>query len=212
MFADWAIYIFNLFIVFDAKLLVIYLNKTFYMSKSSVNLKKELFSNIKTTGAVTFSSKALVNKMISYPDPSEAKIIVELGGGDGSITKGIIEKMNPDAQLYVFEISQNFCDSLQKEFPSSNIHIICDSASNFDKYINGDKPDVIFSSLPFSLIPKQERELIYHKCSENLKGKGPFIQICYSYLLKFQFAKHFRKVQTSFTFKNFPPAFILICN
>jgi len=178
----------------------------------SNHLKKELFSNLKTTGAITFSSKALVNKMLSFADLKGAKTIIELGGGDGSITRGIAERMDADAQLYVFEISSTFCDSLKKEFPQPNVHIICDSASNFDQYINGTAPDLIFSSLPFSLIPKEEREKIYSKSSQTLNGKGQFIQICYSYLLKFQFAKHFQQVRTSFTLKNFPPAFIIVCN
>src|SRR5690554_8091354 len=59
------------------------------MNKGS--LFKELFTNIKTTGAITFSSKSLVNKMLSFADFSGAKTIVELGGGDGSITRGIVE-------------------------------------------------------------------------------------------------------------------------
>ena len=85
------------------------------MNKGS--LFKELFVNIKTTGAVTFSSKSLVNKMLSFADFTGAKTIVELGGGDGSITKGIVERMDQDAVLLVFEISKHFCDNLAKEFP-----------------------------------------------------------------------------------------------
>lgn len=87
------------------------------MSKSS--LFKELFVNIKTTGAVTFSSKSLVNKMLSFAEFKGAKVIVELGGGDGSITKGIIERMDKDATLYVFEISEHFCENLKKNLPQT---------------------------------------------------------------------------------------------
>ena len=176
------------------------------------NLHKELFSNLKTTGAITFSSKSLVNKMLSYADFKGAKVIVELGGGDGSITRGIIKKMDVDAHLYVFEISQAFCNAMEKEFNSANIHIICDSASNIDLYLAGGKADLIFSSLPFSLIERHEREKICLASKTNLSVQGKFIQICYSYLLKFQFAKYFPNIHTSFTFKNFPPAFIIICN
>jgi len=180
------------------------------MNKNS--LHKELFSNLKTTGAVTFSSKSLVNKMLSYADFTGVKTIVELGGGDGSITRGIIERMDPDAELYVFEISQAFCDALEKEFISKNIHIICDSASNIENYLAGGKADLILSSLPFSLIAREEREKIYEKTKTNLSVQGKFIQICYSYLLRFQFARYFQNIHTSFTLKNFPPAFIIICN
>lgn len=180
------------------------------MNKGS--LFKELFVNIKTTGAVTFSSKSLVNKMLSFADFKGARTIVELGGGDGSITKGIIERMDDDAVLFVFEISKHFCDNLAREFPQKNIHIICDSAENMDKYLNGQSADLILSSLPFSLIPKESRTEIYRKSRSSLNVNGIFIQICYSYLLKFQFAVHFRNIRTAFTLKNFPPAFILICN
>src|SRR5690554_8085788 len=85
------------------------------MNKGS--LFKELFVNLKTTGAITFSSKSLVNKMLSFADFSGVKTIVELGGGDGSITRGIIERMDEDAVLLVFEISRAFCENLAEEFP-----------------------------------------------------------------------------------------------
>lgn len=180
------------------------------MNKSS--LFKELCVNIKTTGAITFSSKSLVNKMLSFADFSGSKTIVELGGGDGSITRGIVERMDKDAILFVFEISKHFCENLAKEFPQENVHIICDSAENLDQYLNGTSADLILSSLPFSLISKEARTEIYRKSRSNLNVNGTFIQICYSYLLKFQFAGHFQNIRTAFTLKNFPPAFIIICN
>jgi phospholipid N-methyltransferase len=175
-------------------------------------LFKELFTNIGTTGAITFSSKSLVDKMLSFVDFKGAKILVELGGGDGSITKGIVERMDSDGKLLVFEISRNFCDNLEKMFPQENVVIICDSAENLDKYLDQVKADFILSSLPFSLIPKPIRTQIYRKSKDSVTEEGKFIQICYSYLLKYQFADYFSEVKTSFTLKNFPPAFIMICN
>lgn len=180
------------------------------MNKGS--LFKELFVNLKTTGAITFSSKSLVNKMLSFADFSGVKTIVELGGGDGSITRGIIERMDEDAVLLVFEISKAFCENLAEEFPQKNVHIICDSAENLDQYLDGRNADLILSSLPFSLISKESRTEIYKKSKSSLSVNGKFIQICYSYMLKFQFAAHFQHISTTFTLKNFPPAFIIICN
>lgn len=175
------------------------------------SLFKELFVNIKTTGAVTFSSKSLVNKMLSFADFKDARVIVELGGGDGSITQGIVDRMHPDSTLYVFEINEHFCKALEKEFTQSNVQVICDSAENLDHYLKGQKADLILSSLPFSLIPKESRVAIYEKSSSGLKNGGAFIQICYSYLLKFQFAPYFKNITTTFTLKNFPPTLIMIC-
>src|SRR5690606_38827990 len=126
-----------------------YIGRNLKRKMNKGSLFKELFINIKTTGAITFSSKSLVNKMLSFADFSKAKTIVELGGGDGSITRGIVERMDRDAVLLVFEISTYFCDNLRKEFPQENVHIICDSAENLDKYLDGRTADLILSSLPF---------------------------------------------------------------
>ncbi|WP_297338186.1 rRNA adenine N-6-methyltransferase family protein [Algoriphagus sp.] len=179
------------------------------MSKS--NLLIELYSNLSTTGAVTFSSKSLVNKMISRSDLSQAQLIIEMGGGDGSITQGIIEQMNPTARLLVFEINAPFCEAMKKQFPQKNVEIINDSAGNLDKYLNGEKVDYIFSSLPFSLIPKDATDEILRKSNLALSQSGAFIQICYSYLLKKLFKKYFKEVDASFTLKNLPPAFVMVC-
>lgn len=171
----------------------------------------ELYSNLSTTGALTFSSKALVNKMLSFTDIEHANLIVELGGGDGSITQGIVDRLSPDAELLVFEISRSFCDAMEKQFPMSNVRIICDSAENLEQYLQGRKADYVLSSLPFSLISKEATDQILKHTKESLNEKGKFIQICYSYLLKKLFGKYFSTVDAKFTFRNLPPAFVMIC-
>src|SRR5690606_33833761 len=107
-----------------------YIGRNLKRNMNKGSLFKELFINIKTTGAITFSSKSLVNKMLAFAAFSGAKTIVELGGGDGSITRGIVERMDRDAVLLVFETSTYFCDNLRQEFPQENVHILCDSAEN----------------------------------------------------------------------------------
>jgi phospholipid N-methyltransferase len=180
------------------------------MSKSDLLL--ELYSNLSTTGALTFSSKSLVNKMLSFTDIKKAKLLVELGGGDGSITQGIVDRISPDTHLLVFEINKSFCDAMEKQFPQPNVRIICDSAENLEKYLNGQKVDYVLSSLPFSLISKDATEKILKGSRDALTQDGKFIQICYSYLLKKLFKKYFDKVELSFTMKNLPPAFVMICH
>lgn len=179
------------------------------MGKSDLLL--ELYSNLSTTGAVTFSSKALVNKMLSHADLENSKVVVELGGGDGSITQGIVQKLSPNSKLLVFEISKSFCESMEKLFPQDNVMIINDSAENIAKYLDGEKADYVLSSLPFSFIPPNVKDQILEQSKNSLSENGSFIQICYSYLLKNLFKKHFTHVTTSFTLKNIPPAFVMVC-
>ncbi len=179
------------------------------MGKSDLLL--ELYSNLSTTGALTFSSKSLVNKMLSHANFSGAKLVVELGGGDGSITQGIVDRLDPDAELLVFEISKSFCDSMEKLFPQPNVRIINDSAENIHLYLDGKKADYVLSSLPFSFISPEVKDQILAQSKASLTASGYFIQICYSYLLKNLFKKHFSNVNTSFTLKNLPPAFVMVC-
>ena len=180
------------------------------MSKS--DLLVELYTNLTTTGAVTFSSKALVKKMLSFTDLQHADLVIELGGGDGSITQGIVDRLSPTAELLVFEINPSFCAAMKKQFSQANVKIINDSAENIATYIGERKVDYVLSSLPFTLIPKEATDQIMKQSSQCLKPKGKFIQICYSYLLKKLFLKYFSKVEAKFTIKNLPPAFVMICH
>ena len=81
--------------------------------------------------------------MLSFSDLSNAKLIVEMGGGDGSITQGIVDRLAPDAELLVFEISSSFCEAMKKQFPQENVKIINDSAENIHLYLEGKKVDYI---------------------------------------------------------------------
>lgn len=101
---------------------------------------------------------------------------------------------------------------MEKLFPQENVIIINDSAANINQYLNGEKVDYILSSLPFSLISMEVKVQILEAAKAALNPTGFFIQICYSYLLKNLFKKYFGKVKTSFTLKNLPPAFVMVCN
>ena len=180
------------------------------MGKSDLLL--ELYSNLSTTGAVSFSSRALVNKMLSYTDIGHAKLVVELGGGDGSITQGIIERLSSEGELLVFEINRSFCDSMEKQFPQANIRIICDSAENIDKYLGGRKADFIVSSLPFIILPKEVTDNILSKSRDSLAPRGKMVIMTYSYHLKKLFKRFFTHLEVKFTFRNLPPAFVMICH
>ncbi len=180
------------------------------MGKSDLLL--ELYSNLATTGAVAFSSKALVNKMLSYTDIEHAGLILELGGGDGSITLGIAERLASDGQLLVFEINRSFCDSMRKQFPQPNIRIVCDSAENMDRYLGGRKADCIFSSLPFVILPREVTDGILAKSRDSLAPKGKMVIMTYSFHLKKLFRRFFSHLEVKFTFRNLPPAFVMVCH
>ena len=55
-----------------------------------IEFLKEGLKNLKTIGSVARSSKYLCKGMIKHVDFKTANVIVELGAGDGVITKHIL--------------------------------------------------------------------------------------------------------------------------
>lgn len=73
-----------------------------------ITLLSEAFKNLKTVGTITFSSKFLVKNIIAPIDFNKARCIVELGAGDGCITKAILEKCTPMPSSFLLKSTTNF--------------------------------------------------------------------------------------------------------
>lgn len=183
-------------------------------SMKQITLLSEAFKNLKTVGTITFSSKFLVNDIIAPVDFAKARCIVELGAGDGCITKALLAKMRPDAILISFEINDKFCDIIRKDINDSRLHLICDSAEKIGEYLkqNGfEKADFIVSSVPLVVLPKPIARNIEQEVRNTLAVGGAFVHLSYSPLQLKKFEKMFSSVQLHFTLLNVPPAFVYIC-
>ena len=73
---------------------------------NNISFFRESIRNIKTVGTITRSSKFLCKGMVKHVDFDNAKTIVELGAGDGVITKHILRSMRKDAILLCFEVNK----------------------------------------------------------------------------------------------------------
>lgn len=180
--------------------------------KRRINFFKETIKNIKTTGSVTHSSKFLCRRMIKPVDFENANLIVELGAGDGVITKHILRKMRPDTRLLVFEINPKFCEKVRK-IEDERMILIEDSAENLGQHLKRlDLPeaDYIISAIPFAGLPKPLVDTIVLECLANLRTGGKFIQMQYSLVLKKTYHRIFGNVKVDFTPANVPPAFVLV--
>jgi len=173
---------------------------------------KESLKNLKTVGTVVRSSKFVCKEMVSHVDFSKAKYIVELGAGDGVITKHILDKMSKDSILLSFEVNKKFCDQL-RQINDPRLRIIEDSAENVEIYLkkeNIKKIDAIISAIPFVSLPNDLGYSIVGECKKHLKKEGPFIQIHYSLLAKKIYKNVFGNVDINFVPLNLPPAFVLV--
>ncbi len=187
------------------------MNKDMYMK--NLDFFKEGIRNLRTTGTITRSSRFLCREMIRPVDFETAKIIVELGAGDGVITRHILKNMKEDALLISFEINEKFCEIL-REIPDKRLVVVEDSAELIGDYLkkNGfEQADYIISGLPFLSLPKDLGTRILQKSVEFLKTGGLFVQMQYSLLLKHLYESIFDEVKVRFVPINVPPAFVLIC-
>lgn len=178
----------------------------------SIEFFKQSVKNLKTVGTLTRSSKFVCKEMISHVDFANAKVIIEMGAGDGVITKHILGAMRPDAKLLSFEVNSAFCEVL-REIKDDRLIVVEDSAELIPDYLKKhdlDQPDFIISAIPFVAMPDDLSYKIVEICRDNLKPGGNYIQIHYSLLLKKMYNKVFGNVDVNFVPLNIPPAFVLV--
>ena len=173
---------------------------------------REGIRNLQTMGTIAPSSKQLCKGMIKHIDFEQAKVIVELGAGNGVITKHILKNMRPDAKLITFEVNAKFCAQL-REIRDDRLFVVEDSAEFIGKYIaeaGAKEIDYVVSALPFVTLPKDLGRLIVGKAHQYLKKSGLFIQMHYSLVLRPLYNAVFGNVNTNFVPINVPPAFVLV--
>lgn len=179
---------------------------------STIGFFRESIKNIKTVGTVTRSSKFVCKAMIKHVDFSKADTIVELGAGDGVITKHILREMKPDSRLLSFEINELFCQKLNK-IKDPKLIVAEDSAENLRQHLDQMKvkqADYIISALPFVSLPEDLSYRIVEEARKALKPGGLYIQLHYSLLTRKMYKKVFGNVDVNFEPLNIPPAFILV--
>jgi len=174
---------------------------------------KESIKNLKTVGTITRSSKFLCKGMIKHIDFSAAKVIVELGAGDGVITKHILENMSADCKLMTFEVNEKFYGQLN-EIKDHRLIIVNDSAEKLEHYLNLHgltEIDTVISAIPFVIIPEPTATNIVQTCKDNLMAGGNFVQMHYSLMAKKLYEKVFGDVDINWVPLNLPPAFVMVC-
>jgi phospholipid N-methyltransferase len=173
---------------------------------------KESIRNLKTVGTITKSSVFLCRGVVKQVDFSESEVVVELGAGDGVITKHILRSMSPNSKLLAFEVNEKFCKQLEN-INDPRLIVIQDSAEHLEKYLEENhlnKIDAVISAIPFVIFTEEKAHEIIETCKEHMKKKAPFVQVHYSLLARKMYRSIFGNVKTNFIPLNLPPAFVLV--
>ncbi len=147
-------------------------------------------------------------------DWSRAKNIVELGAGNGSVTKYIAENLSKGQKLFVFEIDVDLFKQLEQRIQHPQVILIHDTAENLAVHLKKHgvtEVDVVFSEIPLLSLPQPVGDAIIQAVKNVLAPGAQYLQIQYTLLTLKKLKKLFRSVETKFTLFNLPPAFLHIC-
>ena len=155
------------------------------LMRAKANFVQQFIRNPRKMGSITPSSAALCRTMCDAASWDHSLRIAELGAGDGVLTRHILDRMSPQAQLDVFEISPDLVESL-REWTDPRMQVRACSA----EYLSGEY-DVIFSGLPLLSLPPETREAILSAVHDVLGPRGVFIQFQYTSLTQPTLSRYF---------------------
>lgn len=156
-------------------------------------------------GAVLPTSLQTARIMASPINPKGT--VLEMGAGTGSITQGILERIEDASQLTSVEIDPELAEEFKKNFPSVKLEV----GDAEDALAKGPAYDAIISGVPFSVMNQEKRERMFLLIKEKLNPDGVFVAIQYSLSSKKELDRNFRSVKIKFSPVNAPPAFLYIC-
>lgn len=182
--------------------------------RTKIEFFKEAVKTYKTSGTLIPSSRFLAARMLRTINFNKANVIVELGPGNGAITRYILKNLHPNARLICFEINENFHEELLR-ISHPQLTVLKRSAEHIreelDKLMISNACHII-SSLPLSIIPNEVTKAILESSFNALHNNGDFIQYQYSlsYFKKLKAVFH-EDITLEFEPLNFPPAFVYRC-
>jgi phospholipid N-methyltransferase len=172
---------------------------------------REAMRNFRSTGAIAGASPVLAKRLIRVIPSDRPVRVVELGPGEGSITRALLDKLHPASELTAFEINPAFVQRLSR-LRDDRLRVIGVGAEQLTEYVALGSTDYVVSSLPLSMIAPSVKSEIIEQSRQILTPEGRFLQYQYALqdygLLKDSFAR----VNVGFTLANLPPAFVYSCS
>jgi phospholipid N-methyltransferase len=165
-------------------------------------------------GSLVPSSPFLVNDVLRRVDWENARLVVELGPGIGTLTQAILKRMHPEAALVAIELNANFVGFLRDEVEDPRLHVVRGSAADVGKILADLKlsqVDYIISSLPYTNMRDSARREILQESRRVLAPKGALLIFQYTTKVLPYLRSCFKSVHQDFQVLNVPPALIFYC-
>lgn len=168
---------------------------------------REFICHPKSVGA-SFPSSNKLAQVLAQQIPLQAyKTVVELGGGTGMITAGLLKHGISAEKLVIIERSAALTQHLHNRFPQ--LQIIQGDAQTLKTLLNPEllPIDTIVSSLPLRSLPNTIVKTIGEQVEQILTPNGLFIQFTYGLLNKpLAPSPNMRCIFSQYVWWNLPPA------
>lgn len=166
----------------------------------------------KSMGSVFPSSRVLARAIANEVAWQPGQFVVELGGGTGAITQGLIERGIPKDRLIVVELETHLFEYLRDRFPESRV-IQGDATRLGEILARHDIGTVgtVISGLPVVGMPFEFQKAIVDQGMQAMHGKGNddgfMLQYSYSPIAPLPAERLGLKVtRARYVLRNFPPA------
>lgn len=168
----------------------------------------------RTVASAVPSSRALGRRIAARVPVERAGLIVELGGGTGSITRALLEGGVAPERLVVIEQNPEFAGFLQRKFPA--IHVLNADAQALRATLlereHTDRVAAVVSGLPLLTLPPAVTARILEECHAVLGSTGRFLQFTYGFRSPIPEAvaakTGIRGIPTDTVWRNLPPAVV----
>ncbi|MGW0522996.1 class I SAM-dependent methyltransferase [Crossiella sp. NPDC003009] len=183
----------------------------------------EFLRNPRRTGAVMASSQAVVTSLLRGLPLSRARVVLELGAGDGAVTEALVRDLPPRAQLLAVEVNAALASRLRRRFTDPRVEVVRGSAVDLEAMlaVRGLRhADCVVSGLPWTAMTAEDRARVVTAAARALGPGGRFrTLLCWHVrrsaagrdtleLLRSCFAT-VRQVELVWT--NLPPLLVLDC-
>lgn len=183
-----------------------------------------------TTASIVPSSRFLVDSMLAEVPLAQAKCVVEIGPGIGTVTEALLQRLPRGAHLHAIELSEPLLQTMCRRLPDPRLRPIHGDAAHARALVRADgcagEADAVFSSLGLSMMPPALRDEIVRGMTETLRPGGTLVQYAYLHawlgfwtprlgFTRFDgrrfFRERFHEVHTRLVVANVPPAAVHTC-
>lgn len=149
-------------------------------------------------------------KRVADALPAGAKRVLELGAGDGALTREILKRLPPDGRLLAVELRPELARALEALGDPRLTVFEGDARQAREEAQRRDLVpfDVIVSSLPFALFDEATRAKVLDDAHDLLAPGGVLIVCQHAPTLLPELKRRF-EVDTSFEPLNLPPYFVM---